>query len=97
METTIKIGACPEEIKMPSGAKLRARKVLSLCKKMKMSGILIYIGNEPFCYASSPEFISKMNSLFPLDLNIVYNGFSEDLLEIQKSRAKHMEEIMSKK
>ena len=96
METIIAFGTSPEEIRMPSETKERARVVLSLCKKMKECKTVIYVGDEPFCYASSPEFISRINTYYPFDLDIVWNEFHDELLEIQNSRVEYMNKIMSK-
>lgn len=76
----------PKVVKMPTTAKQRANKVVSLVKEMKKYHRVIYINNYPYCYASFPEFVAAINKHYPMNLDDVWSKLSADFMDIQSKR-----------
>lgn len=80
----------PKVVVMPTTAKKRANKVVSLVREMKEYHRVIYINKYPYCYACFPEFVADINKYYPMNLDDVWAKLSGDLEDIQSKRFEYV-------
>lgn len=79
-------GRPSEVVTMPTSKKDVADVVISLVNQIKQPRVYVLFEGIPYGYPQSPELIATINTLYPMDLDKVWDMLSEDMLTILSSR-----------
>ena len=73
-------------VEMPTSEKEVAEVVISLVNQIKQPRVYVFFEGIPYGYPQFPELIATINTLYPMDLDKVWDMLSGDILTILSRR-----------
>ena len=70
--------------------------IIKLCEEMKQGKYYIEVNSTLYAFANLPEFLEVVNKICDINLDTIWDKFSNDLIKISKARIKYLGDVLDK-